>query len=80
MVEETAEIRQKRLGNLMEQDQLYLLWMQLRERYRPDFEACVSSLPEETAAAILGYAQSAEMAQQRLLNIACEKMIFPDEK
>ncbi len=36
--------------------------------------------PEEVRSILYGYADCGRMAQQRLVNLACENMIFPCKK
>ena len=72
--------RQKKILELAEDDKSYMMWKACREEFRQAFAQYANSQPEQIRNFLWGYAQSAEMAQQRLLNIACEKMIFPGEK
>lgn len=73
-------MRQKRVEALADGDKSYQMWKACREEFRQAFAQYANSQPEQIRNFLWGYAQSAEMAQQRLLNIACEKMIFPGEK
>ena len=72
--------RQKEILELAEDDKSYMMWKACREEFRQAFAQYANSQPEQIRNFLWGYAQSAEMAQQRLRNIACEKMIFPGEK
>ena len=71
--------RQRRLTALAENDPSYILWRNCREEFRQAFADYANAQPEEIRNFLWGYAQSAELTQQRLVNLACLHMSFPEE-
>lgn len=72
--------RQKRLYEIAEGNDIYQVWARSFEDCREDFARFAKSQPEEIRNMLYGYADCGRMMQQKLVNLACENMIFPDEK
>ena len=71
--------RLQQLQALAETDNIYQVWARSYEDCRESFTQFAATQPEEIRNFLWGYAQSAELAQQRLVNLACLHMIFPEE-
>ena len=71
--------RQRRLIELAKEDKSYQVWYNCREEFRQAFADYANAQPEEIRNFLWGYAKSAELTQQRLVNLACRHMIFPEE-
>ena len=72
--------KQRRITKLAEKDLSYTTWNKIFEETEEDFRRYADSQPEEIRNFLWGYAQSGQMKNQRLLNLACEYMEFPEEK
>lgn len=72
--------RQERLRKIAEEDNIYQVWAKSYEYYRDDFNRFASSQPDEIRNFLYGFAESGLLMQQRLVNLACEHMKFPDEE
>ena len=79
-MEKAAIQRQNKLLELAQQDEIYLTWEKSFENCREAFIQFAANQPEEIRNMLFGYADCGRMSQQRLVNLACEYMIFPDEK
>ena len=79
-MEKAAIQRQNKLLELAQQDEIYLTWEKSFEDCQEAFIQFAANQPEEIRNMLFGYADCGRMAQQRLVNLACEYMIFPDEK
>ena len=69
-----------RLKEITERDRIFNTWEKSFEACRKDFTKFADAQPQEIRSLLYGYADCGRMAQQRLVNLACEYMIFPDEK
>lgn len=69
--------RQEKLQKLAQEDSIYQVWQKSFEDCREAFEAFARTQPEEIRNMLYGYADCGRMAQQRLVNLACEYMVFP---
>ena len=72
--------RHNQLLKIAQQDMIYLTWEKSFEECQKKFSQFADSQPEELRTILYGYADCGRMAQQRLVNLACENMIFPEEK
>lgn len=72
--------RQKKLYQLAEADTIYQTWARSFEDCQTAFTQFANSQPENIRNMLYGYADCGRMAQQCLVNLACENMIFPEEK
>ena len=72
--------RQNKLLELAQQDEIYCTWEKSFENCREAFIQFAANQPEEIRNMLFGYADCGRMAQQRMVNLACEHMIFPEEK
>ena len=79
-MEYTPSQRQRRLLKLAEKDNSYRVWAKSYEYYRNDFIQFASSQPDEIRNFLYGFAESGLLMQQRLVNLACEYMKYPDEE
>ena len=77
---EHAWIQQKKLYDLAAADISYQTWQQSFEDCREAFFQFVNTQPEDIRNLLYGYADCGRMAQQRLVNLACEHMHFSCEK
>lgn len=71
--------RQKKLQRLAENDEIYQVWANSYKDCIEAFTQFAASQPEEVRNMLYGYADCGRMMQQRLVNLACENMIFPEE-
>ena len=75
MQDQTSKL--KTLYRLAEQDKIYQMWSRSFEDCQEEFVRFAATQPEEIRNMLYGYADCGRMAQQRLVNLACENMIFP---
>ena len=71
--------RQKKLDQLAQKDESFCLWKKCYLQCEKEFEIFANSQPEYIRNILWGYAESGRIMNQRMVNLACEKMIFPDE-
>ena len=71
--------RQHKIYKIAETDLSYQVCSKTFEECREAFTQFADSQPQEIRGILYGYADSGRMAQQRLLNLACENMRFPEE-
>ena len=71
--------RAERLWALAELDDIYTVWKKGFEMCEESFREYADACPEEIRELLYGYAGCGRMMCQRVVNIACEYMIFPDE-
>ena len=71
--------RQDKLQKLAQEDLIYQTWQKSYEDCRESFANFADTQPEEIRNMLYGYADCGRMAQQRLVNLACEHMVFPKE-
>lgn len=70
---------QARLQELAENDEIYQVWAKSFDDCRESFALFAASQPEEIRNMLYGYADCGRMAQQRLVNLACDHMFFPEK-
>lgn len=75
-----ATKRQRKLLGIAQEDMIYQAWDKSFAQCRDAFAQFANSQPEDIRSILYAYADCGRMAQQRLVNIACEQMIFPDEE
>ena len=71
--------RQSELLEIAQEDLIYQTWQKSYEDCRESFANFADTQPEEIRNMLYGYADCGRMAQQRLVNLACEHMVFPKE-
>ena len=59
-------------------DPLYAYLFRERGDLEPDFEAVLANLPQQVGDFICEYIQKCEALNGRLLELACEEILFPD--
>ena len=72
-----ASQQQDCLLKIAQEDTVYRTWEKSFENCREAFMRFADTQPEEVRSILYGYADCGRMAQQRLVNLACENMIFP---
>lgn len=71
--------RKSRLEEIGENDLSYCVWRGSMEASEADFEAYANIQPAEIRNMLWCYAGGAKMMHQRLMNLVCQNMRFPDE-
>lgn len=69
----------KKLLALAESDSIYQLWNSCYIEHKSEFEAFVNAQPEHIRNFLWGYSESGRLIYQRLVNLACRHMTFPEE-
>jgi nucleoid-associated protein YejK len=77
MKQDTQRLR--RLYILAQEDAVYQMWKHSYEEWVEDFEAFANAQPEEIRNFLYGYADNGRIMMQRMVNLACKYMKFPDE-
>ena len=72
--------KQKRLLTIAQEDRIYCTWEKSFESYRDTFIHFADTQPEEIRSFLYGYAECGRMMMQRMVNLACKCMEFPDER
>ena len=67
----------KKLYQIAQEDAIYHTWTSSFETCRDDFIRFADAQPENIRNFLYGYADGGRMAQQRLVILACENMMFP---
>ena len=76
------DVSSERLYQLLaiaETDNIYQVWARSYEDCRESFAKFAETQPEEIRNMLYGYADCGRIAQQRLVNLACDHMIFPEK-
>ena len=68
-----------RLEQLAQQDQAYLVWKHSYDEFSGQFKRFVRWCPKKVRNFLCGYAESGRLMMQRMVNLACENMQFPNE-
>lgn len=71
--------RLRRLHALAQEDATYQMWKRGYEECEGDFETFANGQPERIRNVLYGYADHGRIMMQRLVNLACKHMKFPDE-
>ena len=74
-----ANQRQDRLLKIAETDLIYQTWALSFADCQEAFAEFAASQPEDIRNMLYGYGDCGRMMQQRLVNLACLHMVFPDE-
>lgn len=72
--------RLRRLRELAEQDEIYQIWKHGYDDCAKAFREFADSQPEEISNFLWGYAECGRIMQQRIVNLACDHMVFPESK
>ena len=72
--------RQEKLYRLAEEDLSYNIWNRSHQDCKEAYEEFFISQPEHIQRILSGYVNCGLVALQRLVNIACENMVFTDEE
>ena len=75
----TGTERQRRIWAIAEKDTVYDIWRHMHQISKEPFHEYANQCQDEIKQILLGYASSGEMMIQRILNIACEQLVFPEE-
>ena len=75
-----ALVRQDRLYTLAQEDLFYRIWNRDHEKCKDAFYRFYDSQPEAVQYILNTYVECGFVAANRLVDLACEHMIFPDEK
>ena len=70
---------QARLEEIAEADDVYLLWRRGYLKSAEGFAAFADSQPDEIRDLLWAYAESGRLMWQRMVNLACLHMRFPEE-
>ena len=79
MFMDNLAFRQDCLLEIAQKDVIYLTWEKSFEDCREAFEKFAADQPADIRNMLYGYADCGRMAQQRLVNLACEYMTFHDK-
>ena len=71
--------RYEKLLTLAQADENYLVWKNSYQQYQADFMRYADQQPVEIRNILYGYAECSRLIPQRLVNLACEVMVFPEE-
>jgi len=77
---ESRRQRRRKLYQIAQQDSIYQAWARSFEDCREAFTQFANAQPEDIRNILYGYADCGRMMQQKLVNLACEHMRFPEEK
>ena len=75
-----AKCRQAKLQKIAEEDEIYQAWAKSYGDCKDAFAQFAGSQPEDVRNMLYGYADCGRMMMQRLVNLACEKMVFSEEE
>lgn len=75
-MQETEKI--KRLQQLAEQDEIYLTWKNSYTEATEKFTKIARWCPKNIRSILYSYADFGRVMNQRLVNLACKHMDFPD--
>lgn len=79
-MEQKMKDRMDRLYALAREDPMYRIWNESHERQKEAYERFYGNQPEKVQCILEGYVGCGFVVIQRLVALACEYMIFPDEK
>lgn len=72
--------KQQKLLEIAAEDEVYCVWKNSKKTFAATFQDFLDSQPEDIRNMLLGYTESERMMGQRLINLACENMEFPDQQ
>jgi len=78
-MEDSMFANMTRLLKIAEEDEAYQAWHRSWQEFAPAFMDFANSQPEETRNVLWGYAEAGRLAYQRMMNLACTHMAFPEE-
>ena len=71
--------RQAALEKIAAEDTAFTVWKKSYEECVEKFYTYSDGQPEDVQNILCGYAEAGRLMYQRLVNLACEHMHFPDE-
>ena len=71
--------KRTRLQTVASEDEIYCMWRKCLCSSEAAFREYADSQPEEIRNVLWQYAESGRMMQQRLVNLACMYMDFPEK-
>ena len=69
-----------RLMQIAEQDEIYIVWKKSYQESSEKFARYMRWCPKKIRSFLYGYAECGRMMMQRMVNLACKCMEFPDER
>ena len=75
----TERERFDRLLKIAEQDACYMVWKNSFDDAVQEFDTYIRQCPNKKRNFLGAYAEGGRMMMQRLVNLACSNMQFPDE-
>ena len=72
-------IRMQRLQQIADQDSIYQVWEKSYQEYSDKFRKIARWCPKRVRNILVGYGESGRLMMQRMMNLACDHMEFPDE-
>lgn len=72
--------RMQRLQQIAEDDKVYQVWEKSYAESSRQFYKFAKWCPKKVKRFLYSYAEGGRLMMQRMMNIACEQMVFPDEK
>ena len=72
-------IRMQRLEQIAKQDSIYQVWEKSYYDFSDKFHKITRWCPKRIRNILCGYAESGRLMMQRMTNLACDHMEFPDE-
>ena len=72
--------RQERLLKIAQQDEIYQAYRQSYDECNQNFSRFVKWCPKKVRNYLCGYAESGRLMMQRMVNLACEHMEFPENE
>ena len=78
-MDKTPAERQNQIYALAENDLPYQVWRDSYEHFRDAFTQYANRQPAKIRNLLYGYAEGGRMMNQRLVNLCCQNMVFPDE-
>lgn len=77
---QSAIDREDRLYALAQEDPAYIVWSRSHEKYAEAYQKFYLAQSEDVQSILSGYIDCGFVAMQRLVNLACDYMVFPDEE
>ena len=78
-MDKTPSIRQQRIYEIAKKDLAYQVWRDSFEQFHDAFAQFAGEQPDDIRNILYGYAEAGRMMNQRMVNLCCQNMVFPDE-